>query len=101
MSGRGPNMGRAHVGRSLSLTALLALSLVLAATSGPVRLGAAATPVPGQTTTLLPDGRWLILGGERARGPSTTALIQDPHTPAVTPVPALAQPRSGHTATLL
>jgi len=57
---------------------------------------------PGQSSTLLPDGRILILGGFDERGQPRAATIADARTGAIHPVPAaLKQPRRYHTATLL
>jgi len=38
----------------------------------------------GQTTTLLPDGRLLMIGGEGSNGPITSMIISDPQTGATT-----------------
>lgn len=59
-------------------------------------------PVSGQSTTLMPDGHLLVLGGESKRGLLATAEIQDPSTGAITSLPqGLAHARAWHTATLL
>ncbi len=56
----------------------------------------------GQTATLLPDGRWLLVGGEGIDGPLATASIWDPQTWVTTPLLSeLSQPRSWHSATML
>src|SRR5262245_31233942 len=61
-----------------------------------------AVDVIGQSSTQLADGRWLVLGGERASGVSGAAVIVDPRTGASTPVAAaMTVPRTRHTATLL
>src|SRR5262245_8465398 len=58
--------------------------------------------LPGQSSTLLPDGRLLLLGGEGQKGPVSTAAILDPTSSAITPLStALLQPRAWHSATLL
>src|ERR1051325_6707727 len=58
--------------------------------------------VAGQTTTLLPDGRLLITGGQDAGGPRTTIAISDPATGEVVPLPIkLNQARAWHSATML
>ena len=85
--------------------ALLAIAITaLAATSGraPLRAqqpsaGVQCTPA-GQSATLLPDGRWLLIGGETSRGVvqiravdgTVTTLNRSPLTP-----------RAWHTATVL
>lgn len=57
----------------------------------------------GQSATLLPDGRWLLLGGEDAVHGATAQvwLIASPTKDSV-PLPnGMPLPRSGHTATVL
>jgi RHS repeat-associated protein len=57
-------------------------------------------PATGQTSTLLPDGRLLLLGGEAV--PQTTAAIKDPRTGVLNALPVkLNQARTGHSATML
>ncbi len=61
-----------------------------------------APQIPGQSATLLPDGRWLLLGGEGGTGVSGTAEIKDDRTGAATQLSTgLQRPRAGHSATLL
>jgi RHS repeat-associated protein len=57
----------------------------------------------GQSATLLPDGRWLILGGQSANGrPLSTAEIWDPSNGVTTALTTgLQQPRAYHSATVL
>jgi RHS repeat-associated protein len=58
--------------------------------------------IAGQTSTLMPDGRILLIGGESPQGPSGTISLSDPQTGAVTQVKGtLLIPRSWHSATLL
>src|SRR5579871_2166266 len=58
--------------------------------------------LPGQTVTLLPNGNWLILGGEGKKGPVGTAALANPKTGTVTPLSsALNIARAWHTATVL
>jgi RHS repeat-associated protein len=58
--------------------------------------------IAGQTVTLLPDGNWLVVGGETKGGPVTKAVIVNPRTGARTLVKkGLSFARSWHTATLL
>lgn len=67
----------------------------------------APTPQPpplvaGQSATLLPDGRWLLVGGEDKEGPLSHASLTDSRTGARTPLAkSLQVARAGHTATLL
>jgi len=57
---------------------------------------------PGQTATLLPDGRWLFVGGEDATGPLATATVWDPARETVTPIaPSPQRARAWHSATVL
>jgi RHS repeat-associated protein len=56
----------------------------------------------GQSSTLLPDGRWLLLGGQGPQGPVTTAAMKDPETGVITVLPTgLLYARTGQSATLL
>jgi RHS repeat-associated protein len=86
--------------RLIALT-ILALLLVPAA-SGPQLSALGPTLAPGQTATLLPDGRWLLLGGETRSGLSAAAGLWDPRTQLTTPLTArMGTPRAWHTATIL
>jgi RHS repeat-associated protein len=69
----------------------------------PVRpQGTAPSSVVGQTSTLLPSGKLLLLGGEGPRGIVSTAAIRDPTSGITTPLPnGLSFSRAWHTATLL
>lgn len=56
----------------------------------------------GQSATLLPDGRTLLIGGEGTNGPLATVLIRDPRTQEVSPFAGgLNQARAWHSATML
>jgi hypothetical protein len=56
----------------------------------------------GRSATLLPDGRWLMLGGLGANGPMGKAAIWDPRDGSTVELSTrLARPRAWHTATLL
>src|SRR5258708_38115101 len=58
--------------------------------------------VAGQSRSLLPDGRVLLVGGEGPDGPLATASVQDLKTGAITALPVkLLRPRAWHTATIL
>jgi len=62
----------------------------------------ASAAVMGQSKTLMPDGHWLLLGGEGPEGVLGTAVIEDPATGSLTSLPSgLLHPRAWHTATLL
>jgi len=90
---------KTYVHISLMLSLSLCLVLVPSA-SGPEHMGPTAID-PGQTATLLPDGRYLMVGGEGPDSPLATAAIWDPHSGATTSLsPALQHPRTGHSATL-
>ncbi len=56
------------------------------------------TLAAGQTVTRLPDGRWLIVGGDTR---PETAAIWDPQTRTTHPIGGPLAPRTWHTATLL
>jgi RHS repeat-associated protein len=61
-----------------------------------------ATSLPGQSSTLLPDGEVLLLGGIETKGPVASAALCDPQTGKITPIASnLHEPRAWHTATLL
>jgi RHS repeat-associated protein len=61
-----------------------------------------ADPAVGQTRTLLPDGRLLLIGGREADGVSATVAIADPQTGEVAPLlTKLHQARAWHTTTML
>src|SRR5262249_5768911 len=63
--------------------------------SGPFQL-------PGQSFTLMPDGRWLVLGGNEIDGAVNAAWFLDVTQGSAEKLPdGLVQPRAWHTATLL
>lgn len=90
--------------KPIHISLILSLSLILLlapSASGPGRTDPADVPI-GQTATLLPDGCWLLIGGDGSDGPVATAAIWDPHTGATTPMSSeLQHPRAWHTATPL
>ncbi|HXH82154.1 MAG TPA: hypothetical protein VNN07_04410, partial [Candidatus Tectomicrobia bacterium] len=58
--------------------------------------------LPGQTVTILPDGRWLLLGGEVNGRAVATGTLWDPNSQTATQLPgALHSGRAWHTATVL
>ena len=75
--------------------------LLLPASSGPQGVRSGTGPLPGQTLTVLPDGRSLILGGEGSHGPTRAAAIYDPRTGATTALAPLEPARAWHSATVL
>src|SRR5262249_38414466 len=63
--------------------------------SGPFQLS-------GQSFTLMPDGRWLVLGGNEIHGTVNAAWLLDVTQGSAEKLPdGLLQPRAWHTATLL
>ncbi|MBI3302592.1 MAG: Ig-like domain-containing protein, partial [Deltaproteobacteria bacterium] len=93
----------------VTLSVGVAVALLLSGAAGTLDNGrqdpwrSAPVPLPsGQTSTLLPDGRWLFLGGEGPSGPLATATLWDPHTATLTTVAhSLQFPRAWHSATVL
>lgn len=56
----------------------------------------------GQSTTLLPDGRLLLIGGDGSNGPQSSVSIKDPRTQEITLLAnGLYQARAWHSATML
>src|SRR5204863_3857668 len=55
-------------------------ALEASATKGTSAQAAAALARPGQSLTLLPDGRWLLVGGDGPNGPQARASLWDPHS---------------------
>src|SRR4051812_32537313 len=60
-----------------------------------------AESTDGSTTTRLADGRWLVIAGAQPNQPTSSPRIVDMRDGSITPAGPLAQPRRGHTATLL
>ena len=52
----------------------------------PASLRSQTGELTGQTSTLLPDGRLLIAGGQDTEGPKATVAISDPRTGEVVPL---------------
>lgn len=82
--------------------AILLVSFLSLVSAG-ISLGQTAREeAAGQSTTLLPDGRLLMTGGEGPLGPLAAASIADPRTGEVTTLTGgLALGRARHTATML
>ena len=82
---------------------VLILSLIFALDCGlPCHAGQIPKQLPGQSATLLPDGRLLLIGGEGTKGPLSTAAILDTHSGVITALACeLDHPRAWHTATTL
>ena len=56
----------------------------------------------GQTSTLLPNGSWLLLGGQGANGPKNTAVVRDSFSGQSQELrEKLNTPRAWHSATML
>lgn len=90
-------VGTGLMGICLALVTLLtSAELTVTAAQGPSSRRASGPT--DQTSTRLPDGRWLFVGG---KGSETSASTWDPQTDRVTPLSGLLAPRAGHTATLL
>jgi len=79
------------------LSLLAALGVILPCGATQILSG-----LPGQSITLLPDGRFLLIGGDGPHGPLATAAIVNSPSGAITTLPAgIHQARAWHTATLL
>src|SRR5205814_562900 len=94
-------MTRAGLGRRLGLGLVVLVGLGLG--SGPSSpQDPPVASLPGQTATVLPDGRILLLGGVGPSGPVATAEVQDARTGTTLLLPSgLLAPRAWHTATVL
>jgi RHS repeat-associated protein len=61
-----------------------------------------SSKTPGQSATLLPDGLWLLAGGEGAGGtPQAAASVWNPNTNQYVLLDPLSRPRAWHTASVL
>lgn len=96
-----------RLGFGVTLAAILASSINVASVTAarrahPAPAGKQAADPQGQTTTLLPDGRWLVLGGQSSGVVSRSAAVVDPATGKTTVLAtAMTDARTGHTATML
>jgi RHS repeat-associated protein len=88
-----------HLWRPLPFVALLLLAVVVPAATAPT--AAPAASVRGQSVTRLPDGRWLLLGGEARRGVRDTAELRSADGGVTVLAGPLGTPRAWHTATVL
>src|SRR5437879_4841965 len=92
--------GRMNHRAAAALVLGLGLLVILATPRLQAARGTGVTP--GQSITLLADGRTLIIGGIGPDGPMASAAVQDPGTGVVTPMsPGPLYPRAWHTATAL
>lgn len=58
--------------------------------------------ISGQSTTLMPDGRWLLIGGESQDGPLNSAALKDERNgKTIALASRLSRGRAWHSATLL
>ncbi len=103
--------GDMSMNKSIQICICVALIIfgILASASPLLALQSAAGTLPsrassgsGQSTTLLRDGRLLLLGGTNADGSVATALIKNPGDGSIaTLAPGMSFARAGHTATML
>lgn len=99
------------IGPMLSLAAMEkpAGPAILHSKRGPVRSRAPRASKPlqmptlleGQTSTTLPDGRILLIGGLGEDGPSSAITIQNPRTGKIKSLAEMSHGRAWHTATML
>ncbi|HEU4890869.1 MAG TPA: RHS repeat-associated core domain-containing protein [Vicinamibacterales bacterium] len=96
---------RHRLGFGLTIAAALVSGISVFTVAAQRRAPATSPPArspQGQTTTMLPDGRWLLLGGATSGGVSRAATIVDPSTGASSVLrTTMRVPRAGHSATLL
>jgi len=94
---------RSRLTVTLVLLTVMALDLVLPITTAKSQSGPQGPIlIPGQTATRLPDGRWLLAGGESTGSSLATAAIWNPLTGNTTQLAAdLQQARAWHSATML
>ncbi len=89
------------------LAVVLSMCLTVPAFSASKQAAPASAPasqaaITGQSGTLLPDGSWLLIGGQHASGsPSGVLALRDAQGSEKQLPMALRFPRSGHTATVL
>jgi RHS repeat-associated protein len=90
--------------RVLVIALALATNASAQAPTAPTKVGPySVTPpahAPGQTATLLPDGRWLLVGGNVGGLVSDAIFVFDSTEPLPSPI-ALQSARVGHTTTVL
>jgi hypothetical protein len=79
----------------------LAVLAIMPSVSGPQDGGSPPSSLPGQSATVLSDGRVLVAGGLGLDGPVRAVAIVDPVSGTSTPLPPLSQARAWHTATVL
>ena len=82
---------------NISLLLIVLLSLFISSSIGPQNI----LETVGESVTLLPDGRWLRVGGEGPSSPLATASIWDALTGTTTSLNELQHARSRHSATML
>lgn len=96
-------------GARVALCLIVLIFLLLPSVFSPQNTGPAdaknlnlSSSLSGQTATLLPDGRLLLIGGKTAEGLVANAFIRDAVSSSTTQVAdGLHQPRAWHSATLL
>jgi len=86
-----------------SVLSIVILTLLFSSPSGPQDFPFPNSySRPGQSSTLLPDGRWLLSGGEDSnRSPSPAASIWDPVSGQLVSLGPLNHARAWHSATIL
>src|SRR6266568_2422906 len=98
---------RSTVRLIVSLSVLTALPPILLARGqktieARASIGQTLKSLPGQTVSLLPDGTWLVVGGNGEHGPVDIAAIKSPDASSTTRLQShLRRSRAWHTATLL
>ena len=75
---------QANPANNLPLVIIVSLALLfctaLPLSLNPQNVPSAPSLLPGQSATTLPDGKWLLVGGETSKGSLSTVSIWDPRT---------------------
>src|SRR5262245_9217219 len=94
--------GKADWRAAIALAVACVICISLPLTLNPQSTPFAPNLLPGQSATVLADGRWLLVGGESLGGSLSSASIWNPRTATTIQLAArLRQPRAWHSSTIL